>query len=132
MRNYYGTYKRKEKSAKANGAETSDVYVSSWRFINDLDFLNDNSIRRKSYSNIETKEHFPSRESGENISVKSERLLKSKALESTGKIMELVSQRLLQDEKNVNAIEVKETAKSPERIFGDLIWHLLGKFLTVK
>ena len=132
MRSYYGTYRRKEKSAKASGAETSDVYVSSWRFINDLDFSNDNSIRRKRYSNIETKEHFPSRESGENISVKSERLLKSKALESTGKIMDLVSQRLLQDEKNVNAMEVKETPKSPERIFGDLIWHLLGKFLTVK
>ena len=40
--------------------------------------------------------------------------------------MDLVSQRLLQDEKNVNAMEVKETAKSPEGIFGDLICQLLG------
>ena len=40
--------------------------------------------------------------------------------------MDLVSQRLLQDEKNVNAMEVEETAKSPERIFGDLICHILG------
>ena len=31
---YYGTEKRKEKGSKASGAETSDVYVSSWRFIN--------------------------------------------------------------------------------------------------
>ena len=41
--------------------------------------------------------------------------------------MDLVSQRLLQDEKNVNAMEVKETARSSERIFGDLIWQLLGE-----
>ena len=41
--------------------------------------------------------------------------------------MDLVSQRLLQDEKNVNPMEVKETAKIPERIFGDLICQLLGK-----
>ena len=33
---YYGTEKRKEKTSKASGAGTSDVYVSSWRFINDL------------------------------------------------------------------------------------------------
>ena len=45
---------------------------------------------------------FPSGESGWNISVKSERLLTSKALERTGKIMDLVSDELLQDEKNIN------------------------------
>ena len=61
------------------------------------------------------------------MSIKSERLLKSKALERTGKIMHLVSQRLLHDDKNVNSMEVKETAKSPERIFGDLICQLLGE-----
>ena len=33
--------------------------------------------------------------------------------------MDLVSQRLLQDEKNVNAMEVKETEASSERIFDD-------------
>ena len=71
--------------------------------------MNDNLIPRRSYSNIDL-----------------ERLLKSKALGRTGKIMDLVSQRLLQDEKNVNEMEVKETAKSPERIFGDLICQLLG------
>ena len=41
--------------------------------------------------------------------------------------MDLVSQRLLQDEKSVNAMEVKETAKNPERIFDDLICQLLGE-----
>ena len=126
---HYGTEKRKEKVSKTSGAGTSDVYLNSWRFINDLDFLNDNLIPRKSYSNIdlETEQTFPSRESGGNISVKSERLLKSKALERTGKIIDLVSQRLLKDEKNVNAMEVRETAKSPEQIFGDLICQLLGE-----
>ena len=115
LRSYYGTKKRKEKVLKASGARTSDVYVSSGRFINDLDFLNNSLIPRKSYSNIdlETEEAFPSKESGGNISGR------------TGKIMELVSQRLLQDEKFFNAIEVKETAKSSERIFGDLISQLL-------
>ena len=130
LRSYYGTEQRKEQASKASVAGTSDVYVSSWRFINDLDFLNDNLILRKSYSNIylETEEAFPSRESGGNIRVKFKRLLKSKALERTGKIMDLVLQRLLQDEKNVNPMEVKETAKSLERIFGDLICQLLGEF----
>ena len=89
--------------------------------------MNDNLTPRNSYSNIhfETEGAFASRESGKNISVKSERLLKSKVLERTGKIMVLISKRLLQDEKNVNAMEVKETAKRPEQIFGDLICQLL-------
>ena len=82
LHSYYGTTKWKEKASKASGAGTSNVYVSSWRFINDLDFLNDNLIPRKSCLNIdlETAEAFPSRESGGNISVKSEHFLKSKAL----------------------------------------------------
>ena len=118
-----------KKVSKAGGAGTSDVYVSSWRFINDLDFLTDNLIPRKNYSNIdiETEEAFPSRESGGNIIMKSEHLLKSKSLERTGQIMDLVSQRLLQDEKNISALEFKKTAKSPGQIFGDLICQLLGK-----
>ena len=41
--------------------------------------------------------------------------------------MDLLSQSSLQHEKNLNAMEVKETAKSPERIFGDLIFQLLGE-----
>ena len=108
-RSDYGSEKQKEKVSKVSDARTSDVYVSSWRFINDLGFLNDNLIPWKSSSNIdlETEETFPSRESGGNISAKSERLLKSKALERTGKIMGLVSKGLLQDEKNVNTIKEK-------------------------
>ena len=102
LRSYYGTERRKEKTSKASGAGTSDVYVSSWRFIKNLDCLNDNLIPRKSYSNIdpETAEAFSSRESGGNVKVKSGRLLKSEVLERTGKVMVLVLQRLLQDEKN--------------------------------
>ena len=120
LRSYYGSVKRKENASKV--VPEPQMSVSSWRFINDLDFLNDNLIPRKRYSNIdlETEEAFPCRESGE-------RLLKSKALEKTGKIMDLISQRPLQDEKNVNSIEVKETEKSSERIFGDLIYQLLGE-----
>ena len=120
LRSYYGSVKRKENASKV--VPEPQMSVSSWRFINDLDFLNDNLIPRKRYSNIdlETEEAFPCRESGE-------RLLKSKALEKTGKIMDLVSQRPFQNEKNVNSIEVKETEKSSERIFGDLIYQLLGE-----
>ena len=72
-----------------------------------------------------TGEAFPFRESGGNISTKTELLSKSKNVERTGKIMDLVSQRLLQHDKNVNAMEVKETAKSAEQIFGDLFCQLL-------
>ena len=91
-----------------------------------MDVLNDNLILRKNYSktDLETEEVFPSGEISGNISVKSERLLKSKTI---GKTIDLVSQRLLQDEKKVNAMEVKETAKSLERIFDDLICQLLGE-----
>ena len=53
LRSYYGTEKWKEKASKASGAGTSNVYVSSWRFIDDLGVLNDNLIPRKSYSNID-------------------------------------------------------------------------------
>ena len=40
--------------------------------------------------------------------------------------MDLVSQRRVQW-KNVNGLEIKETAKSSEQIFGDLICQLLGE-----
>ena len=43
---YNGIEKRKEKASKASSARTLEVYVSSWRFINNLDFLNDNLIPR--------------------------------------------------------------------------------------
>ena len=120
--NYNGTKKRIEKASKASVVGPSNVCVSSWRFMNDLEFLNDNLIPRKSYSNIdlEPQEAFLSRKSGGNISVKSERLLKSKALERTLKIMVLVSQKTPKNQ------EVKDTAKSPERIFRGLIFQLLG------
>ena len=36
LRSYYGTEKRKEKASKASVAGTSDVYVSSLRFINEV------------------------------------------------------------------------------------------------
>ena len=74
LRRYYGTEKRKGKASKASGARSSDVYVTSWRFINDRNFLNDNFISRNRFD-LETEEAFPSRESGGNINVKSERLL---------------------------------------------------------
>ena len=91
--------------------------------------MNDSLIPKKSYSNIDlqTEEAFQSREGSEKISVKPERLLKSKALGKTKKNMDLVSKRLSQYEKNVNAMEVKETSKSSERIFRDLICQLLGE-----
>ena len=37
--------------------------------------------------------------------------------------MELVSKKLLQNEKHINEMELKETAQSPERIFGDSIFQ---------
>ena len=92
--------------------------------------MNDNLIQKKSYSNIDlqTEEAFRSSKSRESISVKLERLLKSKGLGKTEKNMDLVSKTLSQDKKNVNTMEVKETAKSPGRILGDLICQLLGEF----
>ena len=36
LRSYYDTEKRKEKASKASVAGTSDVYVSSLRFINEV------------------------------------------------------------------------------------------------
>ena len=41
--------------------------------------------------------------------------------------MDLVPKRHFQDEKNVDAMGVKETSKSRERIFGDLFCQLLGE-----
>ena len=120
---YNGIEKRKEKASKASSARTLEVCVSSWRFINDLDLLNDNLIPTKIYSDIvlETEEAFSSRENGGSIRVKSERLLKSNALERTRRNKNLASQRILQDKKSLNAMKIKEIAKSPEQIFGDLM-----------
>ena len=46
--------------------------------------------------------------------------------------MDLVSQRLLQDEKNVNAMEVKDSAKSLKRIFAYLICKLEISDIKIK
>ena len=59
--------------------------------------------------------------------MKSERLLKSNALERTRRNKDLASKRILQDKKNVNAMKINEISKSPEQIFGDLICQLLGQ-----
>ena len=44
LRSYYGTEKRKEKASKSN--------TSTWKFIGELNFLNDNLAPRKSFSDI--------------------------------------------------------------------------------
>ena len=66
-----------------------------------------------------TEEAFLSSEMGRNVSVKSELFLKSKALERTGKIIDLVSQSFYRMK--------KMSVQYPEWIFGHFICQLLGK-----
>ena len=44
--------KNKEKVSKSSAAGTSEVYTSTWKFINELNFLNDNLVPPESFSNI--------------------------------------------------------------------------------
>lgn len=50
LRSYYSGQKGKERSSKASG--TDEVFISSWIFMKDLAFLEDNYIPRKTISNI--------------------------------------------------------------------------------
>ena len=52
LRSYYGTEKRKEKASKSTIAGTSEFNTSTWKFIGELNFLNDNLAPRKSFSDI--------------------------------------------------------------------------------
>ena len=54
LRSYYSAQKNKEKSSKASGVGTDNVYVSTWKFMKDLTFLSDNIMPRKTISNIST------------------------------------------------------------------------------
>ena len=47
LRSYHGAEKRKENASKSSRAGTSDVYTSTWKFINELNFLNDNLVPQK-------------------------------------------------------------------------------------
>ena len=92
-RSYYGAEKRKEKASKSSGAGQEDVYTSTWKFINELNFLNDNLVPRKSFSNISADGN-PSSPGDMTSTSKSGNFSQSQSnvLKKAGKLMELVSQ----------------------------------------
>ena len=49
LKNYYGAGKRKQKASKSSGAGTSEVYISTWKFINELNFLNEIWFHEKTF-----------------------------------------------------------------------------------
>lgn len=93
LRSYYGAEKRKEKASKSSGARTSDVYTSIFKFMNELNFLNDNFISGKSFLNINVDSN-PSSLHDIISTSKSGNFLQFEVLEKTGRLMELVSQKL--------------------------------------
>ena len=52
LRSYYSGQGGKERVSKSSGSETFDVFVSSWKFMKDLSFLEDNYVPRKTESNL--------------------------------------------------------------------------------
>ena len=53
LRNYYGAERRKEESAKVSGTGTDSLYISSWRFYENLHFLKDTLTPRPTVSNLD-------------------------------------------------------------------------------
>ena len=92
LRSYYGAEKRKEKASKSSGARTSDVYTSIFKFMNELNFLNDNFISGKSFLNINVDSN-PSSLHDIISTSKSGNFLQFEVLEKTGRLTELVSQK---------------------------------------
>ena len=53
LKNYYGGQRRLIESSKSSGAGTDEVYVSQWKFYENLQFLNDAFTTRKTKSNAD-------------------------------------------------------------------------------
>ena len=47
LKNYYGAQRRLVESSKSSGAGTDQVYVSNWKFFDQLNFLNDSFTPRQ-------------------------------------------------------------------------------------
>ena len=52
LRSYHSGQRGKERASKSRGSGTFDVFASSWKFMKDLNFLEDNYISRKTESNL--------------------------------------------------------------------------------
>ena len=53
LKNYYGSQRRLIESSKSSGAGIDEVYVSQWKFYENLQFLNDAFTHRKTKSNAD-------------------------------------------------------------------------------
>ena len=82
--------KGKRRPPSVGEARTSDVYTSTFKFINELNFLNDNLVSGKSFLNINVDSN-PSPLHGIISTIKSGNFLQFHVLEKTGRLMELVS-----------------------------------------
>eukprot|EP00794_Sanderia_malayensis_P011516 gene11516-biopygen9186 len=56
LRNYYAAERRKIEASQKSGAGTANVYISSWKFYAQLQFLQDALIPRDTASSIDSRE----------------------------------------------------------------------------
>ena len=49
LKSYYRAGKKKEKASRRSGAGTSEVYISTWKFITELNFLNEIWFHEKAF-----------------------------------------------------------------------------------
>lgn len=87
LKNYYGAQRRMIESSKASGAGASDVYVSPWKFFDQLHFLNDAFTPRRTQSNAEETAEPGPYETGNPPSAKSARKIAESQADGFQKIM---------------------------------------------
>ena len=124
LRSCFGAEKRKEKTSKASGAGTDSVYVSNWRFLHELDFLNDNLVPRKSFSNLNDVNNITPNTSS---AKRAEDLARENSLEKTNRVMEIVSQQLLEARRVNETVVPQEPSMSADRDFSNMVCSLLGE-----
>ena len=119
LRSYYSGQRGKERSSQSSGSGSAQVFVSAWKFMKDLIFLEDNYVPRKTVSNIGVKQTFT--KTPENGKQKQDSQV-LETLEKSNTMMDFAINRLTRPKSPVQQLNVQKT---PDEIFGDMVSAML-------
>lgn len=121
LRSYYSGQRGKERSSQASGSGSAEVFVSSWKFMKDLLFLEDNYVPRKTVSNIGAKQTFTKTQ--ENFKQKQDNSQLLENLQKSNTMMDFAINRLTQPKSPIN--KQLNAQKTPDELFGDMVAAML-------
>ena len=115
LRSYYSGQRGKERASKSSGSGTFDVFVSSWKFMKDLSFLEDNYVPRKTESNLVKSQNHAN---GSTEGPKQHKINHAELLEKTSAVIDFAYERFSRS-------PPKQLQKSADDLFGEMVSSML-------